>query len=197
MLHRRRSVPVPSAPDPGSTPRSPAPARALPGACCGSPGTHSPPGRELSGIPSMAEMESAVEGRTASVLFAGFRALGLFSNEVPHVVRYSALKRRFYVTTCVGKSFHTYDVSDFLHPLPGNQSCPGIVPLSPPTYLGFPFLRPVLRNPSLSLSAHGILVPLHLVHLEASFGGIFWPRSKLLENVQFGGSISVYIPLSM
>ncbi|ERE81548.1 WD repeat-containing protein 36 [Cricetulus griseus] len=55
-------------------------------------------------------MESAVEGRTASVLFAGFRALGLFSNDVPHVVRYSALKRRFYVTTCVGKSFHTYDV---------------------------------------------------------------------------------------
>uniref|UniRef100_A0ABK0L8C6 WD repeat domain 36 n=1 Tax=Rattus norvegicus TaxID=10116 RepID=A0ABK0L8C6_RAT len=55
-------------------------------------------------------MESAVEGRTASVLFAGFRALGLFSNDIPHVVRYNALKRRFYVTTCVGKSFHTYDV---------------------------------------------------------------------------------------
>lgn len=100
------------------------------------------PDRELSGIRPMAEMESAAEGRTASVLFAGFRALGLFSNEVPHVVRYSALKRRFYVTTCVGKSFHTYDVSDLLHPLPGNQSCPGVVPLSPPTYPGFPFLRP-------------------------------------------------------
>ncbi|XP_040613975.1 WD repeat-containing protein 36 isoform X2 [Mesocricetus auratus] len=55
-------------------------------------------------------MEGAAEGRTGSVLFAGFRALGLFSSDVPHVVRYSALKRRFYVTTCVGTSFHTYDV---------------------------------------------------------------------------------------
>ncbi|XP_028722882.1 WD repeat-containing protein 36 [Peromyscus leucopus] len=74
------------------------------------PGEHFPPGRELSGALAEAEMESPGEGRTASVLFAGFRALGLFSNDVPHVVRYSALKRRFYVTTCVGKSFHTYDV---------------------------------------------------------------------------------------
>ncbi|KAL4822414.1 hypothetical protein H8958_004934 [Nasalis larvatus] len=55
-------------------------------------------------------MERASERRTASALFAGFRALGLFSNDIPHVVRFSALKRRFYVTTCVGKSFHTYDV---------------------------------------------------------------------------------------
>lgn len=110
----------------------------------GAPGEHSSRARELSGTQSMAEMESAVEGRTASVLFAGFRALGLFSNDVPHVVRYNALKHRFYVTTCVGKSFHTYDVSDFLLPLPGNQNCPGIVPLSPPTYLGFPFLPPCL-----------------------------------------------------
>lgn len=67
-------------------------------------------------------MEQDTGGRTASALFAGFRALGLFSNDIPHVVRFSALKRRFYVTTCVGKSFHTYDVSDFfLRPLPGNH----------------------------------------------------------------------------
>uniref|UniRef100_A0ABI7XZM7 WD repeat domain 36 n=1 Tax=Felis catus TaxID=9685 RepID=A0ABI7XZM7_FELCA len=55
-------------------------------------------------------MEGGTGGRTSSALFAGFRALGLFSNDIPHVVRFSALKRRFYVTTCVGKSFHTYDV---------------------------------------------------------------------------------------
>ncbi|XP_037385232.2 WD repeat-containing protein 36 [Talpa occidentalis] len=55
-------------------------------------------------------MDSEAGGRTASALFAGFRALGLFSNDIPHVVRFSSLKRRFYVTTCVGKSFHTYDV---------------------------------------------------------------------------------------
>ncbi|XP_019796372.1 WD repeat-containing protein 36 isoform X2 [Tursiops truncatus] len=55
-------------------------------------------------------MERSAGDRTASALFAGFRALGLFSNDIPHVVRFSALKRRFCVTTCVGKSFHTYDV---------------------------------------------------------------------------------------
>uniref|UniRef100_A0A452UMM5 WD repeat domain 36 n=1 Tax=Ursus maritimus TaxID=29073 RepID=A0A452UMM5_URSMA len=57
-------------------------------------------------------MERGAGGRTSSALFAGFRALGLFSTDIAHVVRFSALKRRFYVTTCVGKSFHTYDVSD-------------------------------------------------------------------------------------
>lgn len=67
-------------------------------------------------------MEQYAGGRTASALFAGFRALGLFSNDIPHVVRFSALKRRFYVTTCVGKSFHTYDVSAFfLREHPGNH----------------------------------------------------------------------------
>ncbi|XP_035583712.1 WD repeat-containing protein 36 isoform X2 [Zalophus californianus] len=55
-------------------------------------------------------MERGAGHRTGSALFAGFRALGLFSTDIPHVVRFSALKRRFYVTTCVGKSFHTYDV---------------------------------------------------------------------------------------
>uniref|UniRef100_A0A8D0NHT1 WD repeat domain 36 n=1 Tax=Sus scrofa TaxID=9823 RepID=A0A8D0NHT1_PIG len=55
-------------------------------------------------------MERGGGDRTASALFAGFRALGLFSNDIPHVVRFSALKRRFFVTTCVGKSLHTYDV---------------------------------------------------------------------------------------
>lgn len=64
-------------------------------------------------------MEQGPGERTASALFAGFRALGLFSSDIPHVVRFSALKRRFYVTTCVGKSFHTYDVSD-----PGSRRPP-------------------------------------------------------------------------
>ncbi|XP_043835608.1 WD repeat-containing protein 36 isoform X1 [Dromiciops gliroides] len=51
------------------------------------------------------------EGRcSGSALFSGFRALGLFSSHIPHVVRYHGRHRRFYVTTCVGKSFHTYNV---------------------------------------------------------------------------------------
>lgn len=83
-------------------------------------------GLELRGAWTAVSMEGGTGGRTSSALFAGFRALGLFSNDIPHVVRFSALKRRFYVTTCVGKSFHTYDVSDFfLRQPPGNH------PLSP------------------------------------------------------------------
>ncbi|XP_044536058.1 WD repeat-containing protein 36 [Gracilinanus agilis] len=47
---------------------------------------------------------------SSSALFSGFRALGLFSSHIPHVVRYHGRHRKFYVTTCVGKSFHTYNV---------------------------------------------------------------------------------------
>lgn len=90
-------------------------------------GARFPLGLEPRGNPTAEAMERSAGDRTASALFAGFRALGLFSNDIPHVVRFSALKRRFYVTTCVGKSFHTYDVSDFFHPLPGNH------PPRPPT----------------------------------------------------------------
>lgn len=75
-------------------------------------------------------MERGPGERTASALFAGFRALGLFSSDIPHAVRFSALKRRFYVTTCVGKSFHTYDVSapGSRRPPPGPSVCGPRVP---------------------------------------------------------------------
>ncbi|XP_074056100.1 WD repeat-containing protein 36-like [Macrotis lagotis] len=56
-------------------------------------------------------MEGGGGGRCSrSALFSGFRALGLFSSHIPHVVRYHGRHRSFYVTTCVGKSFHTYNV---------------------------------------------------------------------------------------
>ena len=48
---------------------------------------------------------------TGSSLFSGFRALGLYSNHLPHVLRYHARHREFYVTTAVGNRFHTYNVS--------------------------------------------------------------------------------------
>lgn len=97
-------------------------------------------------------MERDAGGRSASALFAGFRALGLFSNDIPHVVRFNALKRRFYVTTCVGKSFHTYDVSDsFHHPLSGTTlPGPGVIPLSSPVLLSPP--SPSRRRAHLGLS---------------------------------------------
>ncbi|MFT7815671.1 WD repeat-containing protein 36 [Arapaima gigas] len=47
-----------------------------------------------------------------SAIFSGFRALGLYSNHLPHVVRYHSKHRKFYIVTAVGKCFHTYNVSN-------------------------------------------------------------------------------------
>lgn len=45
-----------------------------------------------------------------SSLFSGFRVLGLYSNHVPHALRYHQKHREFYLVTAVGKSLHTYNV---------------------------------------------------------------------------------------
>uniref|UniRef100_A0A3Q4BZE4 Uncharacterized protein n=1 Tax=Mola mola TaxID=94237 RepID=A0A3Q4BZE4_MOLML len=47
---------------------------------------------------------------SSSSLFSGFRVLGLYSNHVPHALRYHKKHREFYVVTAVGKCFHTYNV---------------------------------------------------------------------------------------
>uniref|UniRef100_A0A8C2ZFV5 WD repeat domain 36 n=1 Tax=Cyclopterus lumpus TaxID=8103 RepID=A0A8C2ZFV5_CYCLU len=44
-------------------------------------------------------------------LFSGFRVLGLYSNHVPHALRYHKKHREFYVVTSVGQCFHTYNVN--------------------------------------------------------------------------------------
>ncbi|XP_038127938.1 WD repeat-containing protein 36 [Cyprinodon tularosa] len=49
--------------------------------------------------------------RAGSSLFSGFRVLGLYSNHVPHALRYHMKHREFYVVTSVGQSFHTFNVS--------------------------------------------------------------------------------------
>ncbi|GLD56882.1 WD repeat-containing protein 36, partial [Lates japonicus] len=46
-----------------------------------------------------------------SSLFSGFRVLGLYSNHVPHALRYHQKHREFYLVTAVGKSLHTYNVN--------------------------------------------------------------------------------------
>ncbi|KAG8598191.1 hypothetical protein GDO81_002524 [Engystomops pustulosus] len=51
------------------------------------------------------------KGVRGSVLFAGYRSLGLYSNHVPHVVRYHKKHKEFYLVTAVGKSFLTYNVN--------------------------------------------------------------------------------------
>ncbi|TNM91826.1 hypothetical protein fugu_018837 [Takifugu bimaculatus] len=45
-----------------------------------------------------------------SSLFSAFRVLGLYSNHVPHAVRFHQKHREFYLVTAVGKCFHTYNV---------------------------------------------------------------------------------------
>uniref|UniRef100_A0A671SQM2 WD repeat-containing protein 36-like n=1 Tax=Sinocyclocheilus anshuiensis TaxID=1608454 RepID=A0A671SQM2_9TELE len=45
-----------------------------------------------------------------SVIFSGFRALGLYSNHLAHVLRFHKKHREFYVLTAVGQCFHTYNV---------------------------------------------------------------------------------------
>uniref|UniRef100_A0A8C2FXE6 WD repeat domain 36 n=1 Tax=Cyprinus carpio TaxID=7962 RepID=A0A8C2FXE6_CYPCA len=50
-------------------------------------------------------------GKKGSAIFSGFRALGLYSNHLAHVLRFHKKHREFYVLTAVGQCFHTYNVS--------------------------------------------------------------------------------------
>lgn len=54
-----------------------------------------------------------VGSKKGSVIFSDFRALGLYSNHIPHVVRYHKKHREFYAVTAVGNCFHTYNVSAY------------------------------------------------------------------------------------
>ncbi|XP_035632533.1 WD repeat-containing protein 36 [Oncorhynchus keta] len=69
-----------------------------------------------------------VGSKKGSVIFSGFRALGLYSNHLSHVVRYHKKHREFYIVTAVGNCFHTYNVKKLgivavSNALPGDISC--------------------------------------------------------------------------
>ncbi|KAH9489302.1 WD repeat-containing protein 36 [Bulinus truncatus] len=49
--------------------------------------------------------------QNASKIFAGYRALGFVSNHIPLVTRYHKRHKENYVITCVGCSFHVYNIS--------------------------------------------------------------------------------------
>lgn len=51
--------------------------------------------------------------KKGSAIFSGFRALGLYSNHLAHVVRFHKKHGEFYVVTAVGQCFHTYNVSNW------------------------------------------------------------------------------------
>uniref|UniRef100_A0A8C5DLI0 Small-subunit processome Utp21 domain-containing protein n=1 Tax=Gouania willdenowi TaxID=441366 RepID=A0A8C5DLI0_GOUWI len=46
-----------------------------------------------------------------SSLFSGFRVIGIYSNHVPHALRYHQKHREFYVVTSAGRCFHTFNVN--------------------------------------------------------------------------------------
>uniref|UniRef100_A0A8C2FW79 WD repeat domain 36 n=1 Tax=Cyprinus carpio TaxID=7962 RepID=A0A8C2FW79_CYPCA len=50
------------------------------------------------------------KNKCRSAIFSGFRALGLYSNHLAHVLRFHKKHREFYVLTAVGQCFHTYNV---------------------------------------------------------------------------------------
>ncbi|KAM3939235.1 WD repeat-containing protein 36 [Leptodactylus fuscus] len=53
----------------------------------------------------------AEKGNRGSVLFTGYRSVGIYSNHIPHVVRYHKKHKQFYLVLAVGKSFLTYNVN--------------------------------------------------------------------------------------
>uniref|UniRef100_A0AAY4DNW5 Small-subunit processome Utp21 domain-containing protein n=1 Tax=Denticeps clupeoides TaxID=299321 RepID=A0AAY4DNW5_9TELE len=59
-------------------------------------------------------MKMSARRKEGSAIFSGFRALGLYSNHLAHVVRFHKKHREFYLVAAVGKSFHTYNVSNAL-----------------------------------------------------------------------------------
>ncbi|XP_077146374.1 WD repeat-containing protein 36 [Ranitomeya variabilis] len=71
---------------------------------------------------------AAEKGGRGSVLFTGYRSMGMYSNHLPHVVRYHKKHKEFYLVTAVGKTFHTYNVNKLgqvaaSNALPENISC--------------------------------------------------------------------------
>lgn len=60
---------------------------------------------------SVSQAPRRMSTRGGSALFSGFRVLGLYSDHVPHALRYHQKHREFYVLTSVGKCFHTFNVN--------------------------------------------------------------------------------------
>nr|XP_020635660.1 WD repeat-containing protein 36 [Pogona vitticeps] len=103
----------------------------------------------------------------SSALFAGFRALGLYSNHVAHVLRYHRRHREFYLVTAAGRSFHTYNVKKLgivavSNALPQNITC-----LAADRMLVFAacgsFLYALARNKEVVHTYKGHRTDIHLV----------------------------------
>ncbi|XP_067341278.1 WD repeat-containing protein 36 isoform X1 [Channa argus] len=121
-----------------------------------------------------------------SFLFSGFRVLGLYSNHVPHVIRYHKKHREFYLVTAVGKCFHTYNVNRLGIVAVSNTLSDDITCLAADRMLVFAASGQVIsafaRNKEVIMHYHGhrqevrVLLPLGEQLISADSGGdvIVW-----------------------
>ncbi|XP_028273149.1 WD repeat-containing protein 36 [Parambassis ranga] len=121
-----------------------------------------------------------------SSLFSGFRVLGLYSNHVPHALRYHQKHREFYVVTAVGKSFHTFNVNRLGIVAVSNSLPDDITCVAADRMLVFAasgrLISAFARNKEVVMSYHGhqqevrLLLPLGEQLISADSGGdvIVW-----------------------
>ncbi|XP_070845622.1 WD repeat-containing protein 36 [Chaetodon trifascialis] len=121
-----------------------------------------------------------------SSLFSGFRVLGLYSNHVPHALRYHKKHREFYVVTAVGQCFHTYNVNRLgivavSNSLPDDISCVAADRMLVFAAAGR-LIKAFARNKEVVMTYHGhrqevrLLLPLGDQLISADSGGdvIVW-----------------------
>ncbi|KAM8962305.1 WD repeat-containing protein 36 isoform 1-T1 [Pelodytes ibericus] len=111
---------------------------------------------------------AAEKGRRGSALFTGYRSLGIYSNHIPHVVRYHKRHREFYLVTSVGNSFLTYNVNKLGQVAVSNALPESISCLAADRMLVFAshgnILTAFARNKEVVHTYKGHDAEIHLVH---------------------------------
>ncbi|KAM4809822.1 WD repeat-containing protein 36 [Rhinophrynus dorsalis] len=110
---------------------------------------------------------SGEKGARGSAIFVGYRSLGIYSNHIPHVVRYHKKHKEFYLVTSVGKSFLTYNVNKLGQVAVSNALPEAISCLAADRMLVFAahgnFLKAFARNKEVVHTYKGHEAEIHLV----------------------------------
>ncbi|XP_061590565.1 WD repeat-containing protein 36 [Cololabis saira] len=121
-----------------------------------------------------------------SSLFSRFRVLGLYSNHVPHALRFHHKHRQNYVMTAVGRSFHTFNVNKLGIVAVSNSLSEEITCLAADAMLVFAAAGQTVyafaRNKEVVMFYHGhkhevrLLLPLgdHLISADSGGDVIVW-----------------------
>ncbi|KAM4707414.1 WD repeat-containing protein 36 [Discoglossus pictus] len=106
-------------------------------------------------------------GARGSAIFTGYRSLGVYSNHIPHVVRYHKKHKEFYLVTAVGKSFLTYNVNKLGQVAVSNALPEAITCLAADRMLVFAahgnLLKAFARNKEVVYTYKGHEAEIHLV----------------------------------